>query len=179
MKRYALLGLLVASALSFAIIIFLWIRSGWYSQDDVHYGFADQAEIIEIRSQRSMVVCRWALSKDDQHQFSSLAMGIPNGWLWQTSPCATAPLFPGFHMDNWHHHANADARHGNIDEHDLEFEFPDWMLAILFFAGFAPWLILRSRKKRSRGDGLCASCGYDLRANKERCPECGAPVPTS
>jgi hypothetical protein len=33
------------------------------------------------------------------------------------------------------------------------------------------------RRRRSRL-GLCARCGYDLRASGEKCPECGADIPT-
>lgn len=60
----------------------------------------------------------------------------------------------------------------------LRIRFPHWLLCAAF--GVLPAIqlprsivgMMRGRHRARRG--LCAHCGYDLRATPERCPECGA-----
>jgi hypothetical protein len=64
--------------------------------------------------------------------------------------------------------------------YDFDLVLHYWILAL--FAGLVPlvWLlrILRiARLQRRTSSGLCAQCRYDLRASKDRCPECGEPIP--
>lgn len=56
---------------------------------------------------------------------------------------------------------------------------PAWLPALALALPLA-WSGRRSyvRRRRSRL-GLCARCGYDLRASEEKCPECGAEIPAS
>lgn len=56
---------------------------------------------------------------------------------------------------------------------------PLWFVAIP--AGFLPAWWVRATVQRDRiryrvTQRLCASCGYDLRATPDRCPECGTEV---
>jgi predicted Zn-ribbon and HTH transcriptional regulator len=56
---------------------------------------------------------------------------------------------------------------------------PDWL--VLAAAGVLPALAYVSASRRWRKryrllHGLCAKCGYDLRATPDRCPECGTVV---
>jgi predicted amidophosphoribosyltransferase len=51
-------------------------------------------------------------------------------------------------------------------------------ISVMLFS-FGPMIVLlflRPRLRREQLDTtepICPSCGYDLRASKERCPECG------
>lgn len=49
------------------------------------------------------------------------------------------------------------------------------LAAILLIRNAIKW---RAESVR-RQTGCCLACGYDLRASKDRCPECGTPIPSS
>lgn len=56
---------------------------------------------------------------------------------------------------------------------------PFWSLSLLAAVPVLAWAITyRRRARRPRFQGLCLTCGYDLRESPDRCPECGT-VPTA
>jgi hypothetical protein len=57
---------------------------------------------------------------------------------------------------------------------------PYWPLMVVFavLPGISVWRITRRLRMLHRIlHDRCAICGYDLRASKERCPECGTRIP--
>jgi hypothetical protein len=60
-----------------------------------------------------------------------------------------------------------------IIERGTTVELADWVVVAVL--GLPPFVILRRWRGHSsrRDGGLCQTCGYDLRATPDRCPECG------
>jgi hypothetical protein len=58
-------------------------------------------------------------------------------------------------------------------EHAFMLIVPDWLPLWLSAAPPAWWVLRRRRERLRRKAGLCARCGYDVRATPGRCPECG------
>jgi hypothetical protein len=53
---------------------------------------------------------------------------------------------------------------------------PLWLVTIACAVLPALWIYKRAVRRRRNRDGHCPACGYDLRASKDRCPECGKPI---
>jgi hypothetical protein len=104
-------------------------------------------------------------------------------------------LFSGYDLDSnnplWLHYASEKRQPGGAefewrlykytDLCGVEIHLPHWFAALVFAILPSLWLFLRLRNPRAKRLrlGLCPSCGYDLRATPNRCPECGAvPVRT-
>jgi hypothetical protein len=65
------------------------------------------------------------------------------------------------------------------DSDQVWLEFPLWLLLLIFLV--MPVIALRAdlRRRRQYGPGCCPTCGYDLRATPEQCPECGIVPPAA
>jgi len=165
-----------ASALSLVLCVAtvaLWVRSYWIG-DEVKRGTA----VGEVRceSLRGLVCFEWGrrymgVSRVTRWHYE--AVPNPASYDWPYPSGLEGSLWGDSLGVLW-------GGAGGVDWRVVV--FPDWLLCLLlvmlparsYIARCLRWLRLR----RHHNMGFCAKCGYDLRASKDRCPECGTPIPS-
>lgn len=64
-----------------------------------------------------------------------------------------------------------------VREVTRQYRLPLWVPALVFAIAPLIWLRRERSTRRLVREGRCLRCGYDLRATRDRCPECGEVPP--
>jgi hypothetical protein len=93
--------------------------------------------------------------------------GAPRGWEMIVDGDRTQPnFFVNPPSEFWIH----------LDKDGWIINTPMWVVAALLAVLPAFWVGGSWLRRRKRAAGLCRVCGYDLRASRDRCPECGTAI---
>ena len=112
-------------------------------------------------------------------------------WNHSTSPVRLGPIFVGGRVINlapdayflqsplWHGFGKRDdpprTFHGRTNMYHSAVA-PAWPVAVALAMLPFLWVVQTARRSRRIRMGCCLTCGYDLRATPDRCPECGTAV---
>jgi len=177
MKRFVFNSLALVSLLLCLGMAGLWVRSYWV--EDSFGGFVLKSEDETREEEHSDEVSGWfvwsrhgccGLDGEVETTSRSLARSVTaHGWGWhRRSPDPETGTWAGFKL------ARTEERLGRSGfSRSIIVCVPHWFPTLVF--AIAPsWWLLHQRKRRAlQRAGCCKTCGYDLRATPERCPECG------
>jgi hypothetical protein len=133
----------------------LWVRSYWVSETVGHHDGLLECEARTGRGSISFSYMLYNRLRPPEHR-------------WKYS--RRAPAYPGLIADQSYWHISFSLSIGRFAGIIVPYAVPAVLLAVAPLWRLVSWV----RARRRRGIGGCATCGYDLRATPDRCPECGA-----
>ncbi len=86
---------------------------------------------------------------------------------------------PRHFLGIWYSHESYPGSKWYPQFDDFKLFVPSWSVIIPLVAFQGIWLCKWLKGSRREKQGMCQSCGYDLRATPDRCPECGTTPPGS
>ena len=166
MRRVVRLAFTICSAASLVLCLASatwWVRSQWrydllvYHGTRWHWGFRSHPDRfyleVAVDDEDSERVPRWTAVSEERWDADNVA----------ADPSMSGRLgFMFGRNTNWSLYDN------------YVVGLPYWSVTILAAVPPATWAVGRLRRRRRGRTGLCPTCGYDLRATPDRCPECGA-----
>jgi hypothetical protein len=167
--RYILNALAVFSLLLFVATAALWARSYTCIDGAVLYRtckYSICSERGDIYLRRSWTVVRQYLA-DEGH-----------GTEPYISPYSSHFVFEWQLNRGWSRDSKGTTGPIDVEWPEQRIRVPDWIIVVLLAVlPVTRFVLLPLRRCRQLKLGLCVTCGYDLRATPDRCPECGA-IPT-
>jgi hypothetical protein len=175
-RRSKLFASLAAiSFVCFIASISLWVRSR-SSSDMLFWSDKNNGQMIWI--------FWWSGELVIHHLSGNVSWGLSSGFHFNNAIYPDVPMFGAENWNGWYHSiAGAGCGHLFAVLPNPRSNYADTVLALPFRLITALTAILPAiaamqfLKRRALGQGLCAHCGYDLRATPDRCPECGS-MPT-
>ncbi len=181
------------SLVLFLASAFLWVRSrqvydqvGYRTDDGTTYWAGSSPGAVLLGAVTLAAIPNAAPIMLDSVSILCIESRRPAGFKFQSFPSALwvrffqAPAAPR----HWWNHLGFDGRHrvtndSRYEERRWDLSLPYWCLASATATLPGVWFGLwrgRWRRQRRAALGLCPTCGYDLRASPDRCPECGAVI---
>lgn len=168
--RWVFNGLAALSLLLWVATIVAWIRSEFYYdkyfQETVHRDTGNMIARMVITDDGRLVLY---VEHNNIKYFKYPDKIWGGGWTHNESLPASKGLPHGEWDDvRWYWYSNKWFRPG----------FGKWLLivriwTIVVLTALLPLIWLWQSRRHGPAPGFCATCGYDLRATPERCPECG------
>ena len=167
MKRRLFSILFVVSLLLLLAVCALWVRSYWQADCLSRFDGGVQRGIMSTRGRVSL----WRAENTTVREHPDQVWGMWSGAASDLEEFRILPSsyrqFVGFGYAEW-----SSQSVSGLHQSEHELVVPLWAVAVA--SALLPSLSLFGFwRRRADRPGLCPSCGYDLRATPERCPECG------
>jgi hypothetical protein len=173
------------------VVAILWARS-LYSSDSLLYlggpahGGGPGTWFFWFQSGSGGVSFEYRPSKCRGWIFDWVGADHPPGFRWSS----TKPMYPYRYWELWYGQENIWSNEEESFYSRIASRFmlharygvvivvlPYWFVFIALAGTVAiPHVLRRARSLHRRRFGLCLTCGYDLRATPDHCPECGTVV---
>jgi hypothetical protein len=187
-KRWLFNMVATVSLVLAGVVCVEWYR-GYRAQDHLSLERVVGTRERPVEERVAVVTCRgafwfsadaaWSDEPDRESRRVEWRQRLGDGWRVRQRSYRN-PHYPGFETGWVHalgfHASRSDMISPNEVRRAVHVMIPMWFAAGCTMAVPTAWLLMartRRRDQRQADAGLCASCGYDLRATPERCPECG------
>jgi len=153
------------------LLVIAWIRS-YMRADTVTLNWAGvHGTHFVASSEKGALACayvRWLTPTIGDFSVSFDSKNVTADWIGLTGSIPTVAGF-GYY--------SRESPPNKVRESVLR--MPYWCFMTLAVIAILIDTVSRARRRHRVASGRCRNCGYDLRASRDRCPECGTPIPGS